>query len=268
LTDEFFAGTRRSYTYEKRYIRKQGDTIWVNVKTTPIELPNHPGLLLLAVVQDITEQKQVAEEKERLSQDLHDNLLQSLYAIGMQLEAGKLVAARSAKQTKVRMTQAIAQLNDLVKDVRQFIALLKQHQAPAMDFRQALHRLVELLSSSGRVKIEFHLDQRAIDRIAKKEAEQLLNIAREALSNSVRHARATRQSIELKEIRDAVVMKICDDGVGFHTDQKLQRGHGLANMATRARTIGAHFTLESQLQKGTCITVELPLEDRHGCAQD
>ena len=264
LTDEFFAGKRRSYTYEKRYVRKQGDIIWVSVKTTPIELPDHPGPLLLAVVQDITERKRSSEEKERLSQDLHDNILQSLYAVGMQLEAGKLVAARSASQAKLRMTQAIAQLNDLVRDVRQFIALLKQDQRPTMDFRQALLRLVESLSSSGQARIELHLEQEAIDRIAPVEAEQLLNIAREALSNSVRHAHASRLSIVVKRDPEAVTMRVCDDGRGFTTAHKPQRGHGLANMAARARTIGARFALESQLRQGTCITVELPLEGRHG----
>jgi PAS domain S-box-containing protein len=263
LTDEFFSGKRTSYTYEKRYIRKQGNVIWVSVKTTPIELPNHPGPLLLAVVQDITERKQATEAKERLSQDLHDNLLQSLYAIGMQLEAGKLVAARSAKQSKLRMTQAIAQLNDLVRDVRQFIALLKQDTAPVMDFRQALQKLADSFSTSNQVNLELHIDQEAIQQVTPVQAEQLLNIAREALSNSVRHARASRQAVRLTTEGRLITMQICDDGIGFRASQKRHRGHGLANMAARAKTIRARFTLDSRPRKGTCITVELPLEEPH-----
>jgi PAS domain S-box-containing protein len=263
LTDEFFAGKRKSYTYEKRYIRKQGDIIWVSVKTTPIELPNHSGPLLLAVVQDITERKQATEAKERLSQDLHDNLLQSLYAVGMQLEAGKLVAARSTKQSKLHMTQAIEQLNDLVKDVRHFIAILKQNTTPAMNFRHALQRLVESFSTTDRATPELHIDQEAIALVTPEQAEQLLNIAREALSNSARHAHAAHQSVRLTKADDTITMRIYDDGIGFAMSRKRRRGHGLANMAARAKRIRARFTLESIQRKGTCITVELPLEGTH-----
>ncbi len=258
LTDAFFSGKIKSYVYEKRYVRKQGDIIWVSVKTTPIELPNHPGPLLLAVVQDITERKQATEAKERLSQDLHDNILQSLYAVGMQLEAGKMLAARSAKQTKLRMNHAIAQLNDLVKDVRQFIALLRQDRMPPMDLRQALERLVESFSASQGPRIDLHIDSEAIQRISTEAAEQCLSIAREALSNSVRHAHAASLTVRLKRETRVITMEICDDGIGFVPSQKRQVGHGLANMAARAKTIGAKFSLESRPRKGTCLTVTLP----------
>lgn len=258
LTDAFFAGKIKSYVYEKRYVRKQGDIIWVSVKTTPIELPNHPGPLLLAVVQDITERKQATEAKERLSQDLHDNILQSLYAIGMQLEAGKMLATRSVKQTKLRMNQAIAQLNDLVRDVRQFIALLRQDRTAQMDLRQALGRLVESFSSSQGARIDLQIDPEAIKRVSPEAAEQCLSIAREALSNSVRHAHAASMTLCLKRGNGVIMMEISDDGIGFVPSQKRQVGHGLANMAARAKTIGAKFSLESRPRKGTCLTVTLP----------
>ena len=264
LTDEFYQGLRQEYTIEKRYVRKRGDIIWVSVKATTIDLPNHSGPLLLAVVQDITERKRATEAKERLSQDLHDNLLQSLYAVGMQLEAAKLVADRSAKQSKQRMSHAIAQLNELVNDVRQFIALLKQDQPPAMDFRQALQRLADSFSSGSRAAIDLEIDQGAVEHVGSEQAVQLLNIAREALSNSVRHANASRHVLLVQQRPGALIMQISDDGKGFNLAQKRPRGHGLLNMAARARTIGAEFSLTSRPQQGTCVTITLPQEHPYG----
>ncbi|MDH4252759.1 MAG: PAS domain S-box protein, partial [Nitrospira sp.] len=113
LTDEFFRGVRSEYTYEKRYIRKSGEIIWVSVKATRIELSGYTGPLLLAAVQDITERKLAMEEREQLSRDLHDNILQALYAVGMQLEAGKLSMGKSPRKSKLHMAQAVNQLNAL-----------------------------------------------------------------------------------------------------------------------------------------------------------
>jgi len=149
LTEEFYRGVRSEYTVEKRYIRKSGEIIWVSVKATRVELPGHPGPLLRAAIQDITEQKLATKEREELSQDLHDNILQSLYAVGMQLEAGKLVMGKSPRHLKAYLTQAIDQLNHLMLDVRQFIALLTQRISAKLDFGQAPRYLVASLPATG-----------------------------------------------------------------------------------------------------------------------
>ncbi|BCA55730.1 hypothetical protein W02_28700 [Nitrospira sp. KM1] len=258
LTDELYHGMRSEYALEKRYIKKTGETIWVSVRATGVDMPNHPGPLLLAVVQDITERKQASESRERLSQDLHDNILQSLYAVGMQLEAGKLVAGQSIRRSKTYMTQAIDQLNQLVTDVRTFIALLKQGPSPSMNFRQALRQIVDSFSSNDRKAADLAVEDRVIEAISPVQAEQLLNIAREALSNSVRHGQAANRQVSLRRESNSVVMQISDDGIGFDPKRKRIHGHGLMNIAARAKNIRARLVLESAPGRGTCITVELP----------
>lgn len=258
LTDEFYRGVREGYTIEKRYIRKTGQVIWVSVNATGIELPNHPGPLLLAAVQDITDQKRATEERERFSQDLHDNILQSLYAVGMQLEASKLASGTSARRAKVHASQAIDQLNRLVSDVRHFIALLKRGGSPRMDLREALRQLVSAFSTTGHRPPELEIKEGVLDLITTEQAEQLLNIAREALSNSVRHAKATHRSVRLGPLGPAGMrMQICDDGIGFVPKLKRKQGHGLVNMAARAKKIGARLRLTSKPDHGTCVTVDL-----------
>ncbi|MEQ1627831.1 MAG: PAS domain S-box protein, partial [Nitrospira sp.] len=265
LTEEFFAGQRQAYTNEKRYIRKNGEIIWVSVRASRLAVHGYDTPLLLAVVEDITDRKQALADRERISQDLHDNLLQSLYAVGMQLEAGKLLVGKAPRKSKQHVTQAIRQLNSLVLEVRQFITDLTRRTAPTLDFTVALNQLVASCSSETRTAPVLDLDPTALTVVTPAISEQLLNIAREALSNSVRHASATHRSVSLTKTDRAIRLCVADDGRGFDPGRKRRRGHGLANMAARARTIGAQFTLDSAPDHGTSITIDVPTGDPHAC---
>ena len=265
LTEEFFAGKRQEYTFEKRYVRKNGEIIWVSVRASHLTVRGHDTPLLLAVVEDITDRKQALADRERISQDLHDNLLQSLYAVGMQLEAGKLLAGKAPRKSKQHVTQAVRQLNHLVLEVRQFITDLTRRTAPTLDFSVALDQLVASCSSENHPMPTLNIDQAALTAVTSAIGEQLLSIAREALSNSVRHAGATHRSVSLTKTDDAVRLRVADNGKGFDPGRTRRRGLGLANMAARARTIGAQFTLDSAPDRGTSITIDIPTGDPHAC---
>lgn len=265
LTDEFFAGQRQAYTYEKRYIRKNGEIIWVSIRASGLSVHGSATPLLLAVVENITDRKQALADRERISQDLHDNLLQSLYAVGMQLEAGKLLVGKAPRKSKQHVTQAIRQLNHLVLEVRQFITDLTSRTAPTLDFTVALNQLVASCSSETRTAPSLDFDPTALTGITPVIGEQLLSIAREALSNSIRHAGATHRAVSLVKTDRSIRLRIADDGTGFDPGRKRRRGHGLANMAARARTIGAQFTLDSAPGHGTSITIDVPTGEPHAC---
>jgi PAS domain S-box-containing protein len=263
LTDEFFRGVRSEYTYEKRYIRKSGEIIWVSVKATRIELSGYAGPLLLAAVQDITERKLAMEEREHLSRDLHDNTLQALYAVGMQLEAGKLSIGKSPRKAKLHMAQAVDQLNALMLDVRRFITSLTQRTTMELDFGQALRQLITSMSSASQAPPELEIATPVLSFITPTLGEQLLNIVREALSNSTRHAQASHRWIRLSLVGNAIHVIIGDNGIGFSTVRKRRAGHGLRNMAARAKQISAIFTLKSAPGEGTRVMVDIPLKKEH-----
>lgn len=263
LTDEFFAGTRQDYTYEKRYVRKDGGIIWVSIRASRLLVHGHDSPLLLAVVEDITDRKQAMADRERISQDLHDNILQSLYAVGMQLEAGKLLSGKAPRKSKHHVTQAVRQLNHLVLEVRQFIVGLTHRAAPSLNFGVAFKQLVASFSSDHHAAPALSIDPKVLAAITPAVGEQLLNITREALSNSVRHAAAAHRSVALTATETHISLRIADDGTGFDTARKRRRGHGLANMAARARTVRAQYTLESAPGQGTCITIDVPTGGPH-----
>lgn len=90
--------------------------------------------------------------------------------------------------------------------------------------------------------------------------EQLLNIAREALSNSLRHARASRRWLHLSLAYNSIRLVIGDNGIGFSPSRKRRTGRGLANMEARAQHMTGSFTLESVPRRGTTITIDVPLK--------
>ncbi|MEC4891068.1 MAG: PAS domain S-box protein [Nitrospira sp.] len=275
---QFFARLAQAGTFrnvEMEFYTKDRTPRQCLVSCEPIEIDGKACLVTVGT--DITEQKraeeavrlqerilqQAREERERISQDLHDNILQSLYAVGMQLEASKLVAGTSARKSKTHVTQAIAQLNQLVQEVRHFIALLHQRNAPNMDFERTLRQLADSFSSAGHNAPTLTIQPEAIPLITATMGEQLVSIAREALSNSMRHAKASTRSMTLRFIGSIIQLRITDDGIGFKPGQKRRRGQGLRNMATRAAHIGARFLLASTPGQGTSVIVEVPLERPH-----
>lgn len=201
------------------------------------------------------------EEREQLSQDLHDNILQSLYAIGMQLEAGRLASALSPKKSRAHTAQAIDQLNQLVADVRRYIAFLKDPAPPIMDFGHALRQLVSSFSAAGETPPTLDIQDPIADLLTPEQGEHLLNITREALSNSVRHSGARQRLVRVSRAGASIRLEIHDDGIGFDPKKRRKQGHGLSHMAARAKRLRARFKLESRPQVGTRVIVDVPVKE-------
>jgi|CXWL01.1.fsa_nt_gi PAS domain S-box-containing protein len=259
LTNAFFDGARSGYAYEKSYIRKTGDIIWVAVTTTGIELPGHTGPLLLAVVENISERKRITEERERISQDLHDDILQSLYAVGMGLEHMRQRITRISPTNARRLDSSVAQLNGVIRQVRSFIPRM---QTPAIQqgaFDQALLTIVQSLTVAGAGDIQLAIDKSVADGLSRTQCGPVLSIAKEALSNSLRHAGAAHRAVTVQRYRGKFRLEVFDDGKGFSPIARKSSGMGLANMRARARKLGARLTIRSRPQKGTQVVLDIPI---------
>jgi signal transduction histidine kinase len=178
----------------------------------------------------------------------------------MQLEASKLAMEQSPRRSKAYISHAIRQLNGLMVDVRRFITLLTERTSVQMDFGQSLQELIASTTDTEGVATELEIKSPVLSFITPQIGEQLLNITREALSNSLRHARASRRWLHLSVVHNSIRLLIGDNGVGFSPSRKRRTGRGLANMAARAQQMTASFTLESVPRRGTTITVDVPLK--------
>ena len=121
------------------------------------------------------------------------------------------------------------------------------------------------MNHSPEVHFRLHVSPKAADRLTPEQATQLLPIAREALSNSLRHAAAQTISLTLQLHDGMVRMMVEDDGVGFDAGTIHSHGHGLKNMEQRARTLGGRFEVRSDPGHGTRMVCDLP-QERHEAA--
>ena len=204
------------------------------------------------------------EERDRIAMDLHDGVIQSLYGVVLRLGAQEL-SADPAEQDEVK--QAIAQLNEVIQEIRRNILNLRLRDLGERGLRTGIERLVEELRQhmlvQARVEVTGDIEG-AIDEDAWR---SLLYIAREATSNVIRHAGATKVTLRVVHARDHLVISIRDNGRGFFKtgltlspNRGVFRGNGMRNIAERARLIGGTATVDSHPGKGTTVRIRVPLK--------
>ena len=198
-------------------------------------------------------------EREKFSRDLHDGTIQSLYAI--QLGLGHTVEKFEAEPTKTRRELAAVrrELDTVIAEIRQFITTEAGACKP-VDFSTVLQALAQRARTGTNARIDLHCDPVASGRLTGDQAVQLANIAREALSNSLRHAKPQRVEIALRAEPGTVVMEISDDGTGFDPMAPRQSGVGLNSMLARAREAGGTLDIHSSPREGTRIVVRIPAD--------
>ncbi len=201
----------------------------------------------------------VFEERERIGMDLHDGIIQSIYAIGLTLEEGLLDLNPDDPATRAKLQRAIDGLNGVIRDIREYIADLRPKRFIFDNLAAGLEMLVREFLMNKPIDAETDLSQEAGRWLAPVAANDLFHIAQEALSNVARHANATRVKVTLAQVGDRVVLEVADNGRGFDPAQRPAAGsHGLANMEERARAIRGELTVTSDPGKGSRVRVSIP----------
>jgi PAS domain S-box-containing protein len=276
---EVFHSGRDQFTPEERITDAGGRTRWLQTVKRPIFDDQGRVHMVLGAATDITERKRMEEillqrerdlsaalqERERISQDLHDGILQSLYAVGLGLEACKPLIKkqdRAAEKFMTTLDQAIGQLNQVMTEIRNFIAGLESQVMQGGDFSTALRTMVETMSISASARCRVRIDDAAARRLSTEQALHIINIVREGLSNALRHSRAKQITVSLRDLIRSDRLAVTDDGVGFNTRSVQGVGHGLVNMAARAQKVRGLFVIQSKPDKGTRISLDLP-KDAH-----
>jgi signal transduction histidine kinase len=205
----------------------------------------------------------VLEERERIARELHDGAIQALFAVGMGLQA---TAARTGEpEVTRRLHGAVGELDRVISDLRSYIFGLRPGVLAGRHIDQALRRLAEETAMPAGVTTVVEVEEQVAAALS-QHAGELVQVVREALSNVVRHARATTCRVSLYWRQGSVgglpgriaVLEVDDDGVGF--DPRASRpGHGLGNLSARAAALGGSLELESSSGEGTTVRVLIPL---------
>jgi two-component system, NarL family, sensor histidine kinase DevS len=224
----------------------------------------HAGIAIdNARLHDQVQRLAIVEERERISRDLHDSIIQAIYAQTLALDDVPELATEDPKEASRRVDEAIDALHAVIRDIRNFIFGLRPVLLDGGSLADGLQQLATELQRNGGVDVTVAADDVVglpIETIA-----ELLALTREGLSNVARHASATHASVLLEIGDDGTLrLEMADDGRGFDPRTSPAQGHhGLANMRSRADALGARFGIESAPGRGTRIIVTLARPSGH-----
>ena len=221
--------------------------------------------MVVAIARDISErlaaesreqererELQILEDRERIARDLHDLVIQRLFAAGMSAQA--LYARLSDPALAERAAGIVDALDATISEIRTTIFGLQHPIRSNGGFRERMMAVIE----EQRVHLGFapHVHfEGALEAVSETMIDSALAILREALSNVARHAGASNVEISILA-HDELVLRVLDDGVGVHLEPST--GSGIANMAERARALGGSFELRPRAEGGTQLECRLP----------
>jgi signal transduction histidine kinase len=198
----------------------------------------------------------VLDDRDRIARDLHDRVIQRIYAVGMSL-AG---AARldDLPQVQDRVERAVDALDTTITDIRTAIFELGDSSIPG-GLRDAVLHLTDELGPTLESRPEVRFVGPVDNLVPPHVADHLLAVIREALTNAAKYARATHLSVEISVMSDVVLVEIADNGEGFEVGPAASTGHGLTNMRNRAEKLSGSFELISVKGEGTRLVWSVPV---------
>ncbi len=202
---------------------------------------------------------QSLEEKIRLGRDLHDGIIQSLYAVGLTVESVRALLHSDPAEASRRLERTRSAINDTIRDVRAYITGLAPENLRRAGFAQALEAQLAELRGDRATRFDFKIDTDTAAQLSPDQSVQVLQIAREAVSNALRHGAASVVTVRMHTSDREICFLVQDDGRGFDPAARRTGGHGLANLSARAAGIGAQLRIESQPGHGTRVVATFPI---------
>jgi len=205
----------------------------------------------------------VLEERERIGMDLHDGIIQSIYAVGLTLDYARMLVRGNPPDVASRLEEAIDGLNAVIRDIRAYILDLQPARFQKTGLAEGLGTLIREFKANTLAEAELQIQPEALESLDHVASEALLRIAQEALANAGKHARASRVLVSLRQLDARIALHVIDNGRGFDPQKrKTTLGHGLSNMSERARQVGGELEVASSPGEGTTVTVWLPIAPR------
>jgi two-component system sensor histidine kinase DevS len=214
---------------------------------------------------DVTTARALAllEERERIAMDIHDGVIQSLYAVALSLSAHEHLLDAEAAETRQALQRARIQISNIIQEIRDVIFDLRQHRRQLPDLQTGLKSLATELFGHTLIHADLELEDGINRFLDPGRVGSIIYIAREAMSNVIRHAGASKVMIHLTRMEEKLVITIRDNGRGFNpvaTDAENSspaEGQGLRNMGERAQLLGGRLLVATSPGNGTEVYVEV-----------
>jgi two-component system sensor histidine kinase DevS len=204
----------------------------------------------------------ILEERDRIGMDLHDGIIQSIYAVGLTLEHARLLLKSTPAQASSRIEQSITDLNSTIRDIRAYILDLRPRQLKDENITQGINRLVQEFRANTLIEVVLTCPKDGVRNLPEPQALALFHICQEALANIAKHAKARNVEVTVWTTAERALLEVHDDGRGFEIDKvRLTIGHGLSNMETRAINAGGEVDISSEPDQGTTVLAWVPIPE-------
>jgi signal transduction histidine kinase len=213
---------------------------------------------------DARRRELLLRERDRIGRDLHDGIIQSIYAAGLHLEQAAADVGAIGGKPRERIGTVMAELNRITSDIRSTIFDLRSGTVEVRDAEAIVLAVADELQAHTLVTLEVESEGRFRPRLRPEQAEQLHHLVTEAFSNVLRHAHATRVAVRMTCTQRRFTLDISDDGTGFDPTSATGRGRrgraqGLENMRRRAELLDGSLTIESAPGRGTRLSLTMPV---------
>ena len=203
------------------------------------------------------------EQRAGLSHDLHDGILQSLFAIGLSLETSKFDVSGNLDRAKAVLAQGIDAINSAMQELRAFMTELRSEPVlntalPIPNLSGSLSSMAEDLARLHGKQVSLSIRPLVITGLSCAQEFDILKLAKEALSNSLRHAQVPIVFMSLRCVDGTTRLTVRDHGRGFPLKEKMGQGQGLLTMTARAARLGGTLSVRTRPGKGTWVVLDFP----------
>jgi signal transduction histidine kinase len=223
------------------------------------------GLERLRLQRQVQEQQNemaVVAERNRIARDLHDGIVQYVYALGLNLEHGLDLVSRDQESAATAIKRAIEQTNHVLSEMRTFIYQLRPIIMKEKEVGQWVLDLCRQFQLATGVAVEASVGPSGGHELSPEISIALFRVIQEALSNIYQHAHASTATLSLRFEPSSVELRIADDGAGFLPQERrapgIAGGHGLSNIEERVGELGGSVGIESGANLGTRLEVIIP----------
>ncbi len=222
--------------------------------------------LAIGVVRDVTEYREIEEERrdlittvqrqlerDRIARDLHDDIIQSVYAVGLSLQIARNDES-ILREDIVRRT--VIDLNSVISDIRAYMRELTSDQVDGHPAGMLAARIEELVAGTGTPYWTVNV---SLAQTMTRELEQQVHrLAKELISNVQRHSQATNASVTLLHNNDQIELAVEDDGIGFEPNDVREGAFGLRSIHERVTELGGTVTIQPRSSQGTSVSISIP----------
>ncbi|MEM6822381.1 MAG: histidine kinase [Verrucomicrobiota bacterium] len=202
--------------------------------------------------------KQLLAERDELNRDLHDEVIQMLFAVGLRIESTRAVISKFSDDKAKEISQCRSLVNEIIVKLRGYLEKSPKHRLNDRPLKEGLTYVVSRMNQLDHSNIELDIESGMEERLSQKETNECIAIVTEGVSNAIRHGHSKNIKIQIKTRGDDhVCLSIDDDGVGCNLEG-IQPGKGLGNMKARADEINATFKAGESPAGGFQIRVLIP----------